>query len=118
MKEAHSFLLSSCLDPTRHPHLCGAHICKRLRSPEADSKKSIPPAYAVWQAGTSNQGCLTGPPGWESTPGLLKGLQIRALVHRQKLPPALFLLTNICLTSLCGGGYVNPNLEAGKITIY
>jgi hypothetical protein len=39
-----------------------ARICKRLRSPGIDSKEAMPPA------------------GRESIPGLLKGLQIRALI--------------------------------------
>jgi hypothetical protein len=29
-----------------------ARICKRLRSPEIDSKESIPLAYVAWRAGT------------------------------------------------------------------
>ncbi len=39
-----------------------ARICKRLRSPEIDSKESIPPAYVAWRVGTSKV-CRTGPPG-------------------------------------------------------
>ncbi len=50
----------------------GARICKRLRSPGIDSEKSIPPAFVDWQAGTKNRVAVTGPPGWESIPGLLK----------------------------------------------
>ncbi len=49
-----------------------ARICKRLRSPGIDPKKSIPPAYVAWRSGTSKKGCRTGPPGWESIPRLLK----------------------------------------------
>jgi hypothetical protein len=49
-----------------------ARICKRLRSPGIDSQKSIPLAYVAWRAGTTKKGCRTGPPGWESIPGLLK----------------------------------------------
>jgi hypothetical protein len=30
-------------------------FCKLLRSPGIDSKKSIPPTYAAWRAGTSNR---------------------------------------------------------------
>jgi hypothetical protein len=30
-----------------------ARICKRLRSPDIDSKESIPTAYVAWQAGTA-----------------------------------------------------------------
>jgi hypothetical protein len=43
-------------------------VCKRLRSPGIDSKKSIPPAYVASRAGSSNR-VVTGPPGWESIPG-------------------------------------------------
>ncbi len=32
----------------------------------------IPPDYIAWQAGTTKLDCRTGPPGWESIPGLLK----------------------------------------------
>ncbi len=35
-----------------HPFLQQARICKRLRSPGIDSKKSIPPAYVAWRVGT------------------------------------------------------------------
>ncbi len=53
-----------------------ARICKRLRSPGIESDESIPPAGGpVPQTGLS----FFGPPGGESDPGLLKGLQIRAL---------------------------------------
>ncbi len=51
-----------------------AGIFKLLRSPGIDSKESIPPAYVVWQAGTSNR---VGIQAWLL--GSLKGLQIRAL---------------------------------------
>jgi hypothetical protein len=30
-------------------------ICKRLWSPGIDSEEPIPPAYAAWQAGTTNR---------------------------------------------------------------
>ncbi len=52
-----------------------ARICKRLRSPGIDSKESIPPAYVVWRAGMTILQRLA-----ESIPGLLKRLQIRALL--------------------------------------
>ncbi len=32
-----------------------AHICKHLWSPGIDSEEPIPPAYAAWQAGTTNR---------------------------------------------------------------
>ncbi len=48
-------------------------ICKCLRSPGIDSEESIPPAYVAWRAGTTNRVSYgTGPPGWESIPGLFK----------------------------------------------
>jgi hypothetical protein len=34
--------------------------------------ESIPPAHVAWLADTSNRDVVTGPPGWESIPGLLK----------------------------------------------
>ncbi len=59
-----------------------ARICKRLRSPEIDSDESIPPAYVAWRADMTNKLTYTGPPGWESIPGLLKrftntGLEVK-----------------------------------------
>jgi hypothetical protein len=48
-----------------------ARICKRLRSPDIDSKESIPPAHVAWRAAKSNRLVVPGPPGWESIPGLL-----------------------------------------------
>ncbi len=37
------------------------------------AQESIPPAYIACMAGRyGKQGCLTGPPSWESIPGLLK----------------------------------------------
>ncbi len=77
-----------------------ARICKRLRSPRIDSKESIPPridskesippAYLAWRADTTKQGCRTGPPGWESIPGLLKrftniGSELRAMKRLLKV---------------------------------
>jgi hypothetical protein len=58
-----------------------AWIYERLKSPGIDSKESTPPAYVAWRSGLSNRVAgLTGPPCWESVPGLLKskGLKIRA----------------------------------------
>ncbi len=51
-----------------------ARICKRLRNRgiDSDSLCSLAGRY------TSKEGCRTDPPGCESIPGLLKGLQIRA----------------------------------------
>ncbi len=34
------------------PTLSRAQTCKLLKGPGIDSKESIPPAYAAWQAGT------------------------------------------------------------------
>jgi hypothetical protein len=50
-----------------------ARICKRLRSPEIDSARLCSLAVRY-----DKKGCRTGPLGWESIPGLIKGLQIRA----------------------------------------
>jgi hypothetical protein len=36
-------------------HLYRARICKRLWSPEIDTKESIQPAYVAWRAGTTNR---------------------------------------------------------------
>jgi hypothetical protein len=48
-------------------------ICKCLWSPGIDSQESISPAYVAWRASTINTvGFRTGPPIWESIPGLLK----------------------------------------------
>jgi hypothetical protein len=68
------------------PLQTGAQICKRLRSPEIDSKESIPPAYVAWQADTTTlfdvparqSASACGMDSLESIPGLLKRLQIRA----------------------------------------
>ncbi len=47
-----------------HTYTESARIFKLLRSPGTDSKKSIPPAYAAWRAGTTTLYiCRTGPPG-------------------------------------------------------
>ncbi len=54
-------------------------IFNRLRRLGIDSKESISPAYEAWRAGTSNRVFLRTRQGWESIPGLLKDLQIRAL---------------------------------------
>ncbi len=59
-----------------------ARICKRLRSPGIDSKESILQTYVAWRAGTSNRVVVPACQATsESKPGLLKGLQIRALVN-------------------------------------
>jgi hypothetical protein len=54
-----------------------ARICKRF-SPGIDSKESIPPAYLAWWA--DNPAWAGGIDFFESIPGLLKRLQIRALL--------------------------------------
>jgi hypothetical protein len=75
-------------------HACAYHCMRRLEyqpvteaEPEFvnvyGAQESILPAYVAWWAGTSNRVVesfpgRTGPLGWESIPGLLKGLQIRA----------------------------------------
>jgi hypothetical protein len=59
-----------------------ARICKRLRSPGIDSKKSIPPTYVAWRAGTTTLFVLPGPPGyigWGNRSWTLNRLQIQAL---------------------------------------
>ncbi len=58
--------------------LARVRISKPLRSPEIDSKESIPPAYAPWQAGTSNRVVVTARKDGNRFLGSLKGLQIRA----------------------------------------
>jgi hypothetical protein len=69
------------------------YFFKRLRSPSIDSKerfrKPMRPGGPVRPIGLST--CRTGPPGWESIPGLLKrGLQIRALVSFRIQPQHKF----------------------------
>ncbi len=49
-----------------------ANVATVLSPNESLSKESIPPASVAWRTGTSNRVCRTGPPGWESIPGLLK----------------------------------------------
>ncbi len=56
-----------------------ARIYKRLRSPEADSKESILPAYVSWRAGTSNRDVVPAHQSGNRFPSSLKGLKIRAL---------------------------------------
>jgi len=100
-----AFYLNADLDPGRQTNadLCGsgsesrARIFKRLWSPGIDSKASIPPAYVAWRAGTitlfdeaARQ--ATRYIGWrylslESVPGLLKRLQIRALIQLNYVDP-------------------------------
>ncbi len=41
-----------------------ARICKRLRSPESDSKESIPPAYVAWLAGLPYRHARLGIDSW------------------------------------------------------
>jgi hypothetical protein len=56
-----------------------ARLCKRLRCPGIDSKKSIQPAYVAWRAGTSNRVVVTARQAGNRFLGSLKGSQIRAL---------------------------------------
>ncbi len=75
-----------------------AHICKRLRSPEIDSEKSIPPAYVAWQAGTTNRIVVPALQTWNRFLGSLKGSQLRAPDRSLKTtwtvlpPPRIYLL--------------------------
>ncbi len=55
-----------------------AHICKRFRRPGIDSEDSIPPAYVVWRAGTTNRVVVSARQAGNRFLGCLKGLQIRA----------------------------------------
>ncbi len=73
--------------------LCSrARICKRLWSPEIDSEKSIPPAYVVWQTGTTKRVLVSTRQAGNRCLGSLKGLQIQALAGRYDSPiPNLFL---------------------------
>ncbi len=61
-----------------------AWICECLRGPGIDSA-----SLCIWRVGATNKYvCRTGPPGWDSSPGLLKRftVQIRALAPKQKYP--------------------------------
>ncbi len=51
-------------------------VCTRLKSPEIDSKESIPPAYVAWQAGTSNRVVVPAHQAGNRFLGLLNGLRI------------------------------------------
>ncbi len=62
-----------------------ARICKRLRSPESDSKKSLPPAYVAWRAGTSNRVIIPARQAGNRFLGSLQVLQIRALEPQKKI---------------------------------
>jgi hypothetical protein len=50
-------LLGSLLSPVQLVYAClsRACICKRLWSPEIDSKESISPAYVAWRFSTTNR---------------------------------------------------------------
>jgi hypothetical protein len=69
-----------------------ARICKRLRSPDIDSKVSILPALVAWRASTTTQLDVPVHPATyaggidslESIPGLLKHLEIRAQASKKK----------------------------------
>jgi hypothetical protein len=70
-----------------------ARICKRLRSPGIDFKKSIPPAYVAWRAGTSKRVVVPARQARTSTPGLLKkGLKIRALTDERARGDLMYIL--------------------------
>ncbi len=56
-----------------------ARICKRLRRPGIDSEDSIPPAYVVWRAGTTNSVIVPARQAENRFLGSIKGLQMRAL---------------------------------------
>ncbi len=105
-------------EPISLANVAWARICKRFRSPGINSEESIPPAYVTWacickhlrSSGSDSAslcnlasrynkyGCRTGPPGWESIPGSLKGLQIRALGSRYNNQfPTRFLVPIDCL---------------------
>ncbi len=51
-------------------------ICKRLSSPGIGSKETIPPAYVVWRAVTSNRVVVPARQAWNGFLGSIKGLQI------------------------------------------
>ncbi len=53
-------------------------ICKRLRSPEIDSKESTPPACVARKAGMSNRVVVPARQAGNRFLGSVKGLQIRA----------------------------------------
>ncbi len=61
-----------------HVLLCRARICKRLWSPEIDSKESIQPAYVAWWAGTTNRVVVPARQAGNRFLGSFKGLKIRA----------------------------------------
>ncbi len=56
-----------------------ARICKRLRSPESDSKEFIPPAYVAWLASTSKRVVVPARQAGNRFLGFLQGVQIRVL---------------------------------------
>jgi hypothetical protein len=58
-----------------------ARICKRLWSPEIDSKESIQPAYVGCRAGTTNRVVVPARQAGNRFLGSLKGLQIRDLEY-------------------------------------
>jgi hypothetical protein len=55
-----------------------ARICKRLWSPRIDSKESIPQAYVIWRAGTSNRVVVPAHQTGNRFLGSSKGLLIRS----------------------------------------
>jgi hypothetical protein len=74
------FLDNSVLDSGDFSRILQARICKRLKSPEIDSKESIPPAYLAWWAGSANRVVVPARQAGNRFLGFLKGLQIRALL--------------------------------------
>ncbi len=79
-------------------------ICKRLMRPGIDSEDSIPPAYVVWRAGTTNRVIVPTRQAENRFLGSIKGLQIRALVcccflqrrRNRYSPPPCFLHVMYC----------------------
>jgi hypothetical protein len=66
-------------------------ICKRLWSPEIDSKESIQPAYVAWRAGTTNRVVVPARLAGNRFLGSFKGLQIRTLAPTIRLSVSIYL---------------------------
>jgi hypothetical protein len=78
----------------RKPDICAiwkneARICKRFRSPGIDSEESIPPAYVVRRAETTNRVVVPARQAENRFLGSLKCLQIRAQACCLTLPKGL-----------------------------
>jgi hypothetical protein len=96
-----------------------SRICKRLRRPGIDSEESIPPACVAWRASTTNRVVVTGPPGSESIPGLLKrfkntgsGASARAPIIREEF----FLLFGQIAPGMVGEKNVSDRLDHKVLT--